>query len=200
MLILVFTLGVVQSLRTYWRARRTVREQIDRPRPSRDEIQALARSLDRPLPFILILVPARDESAVIHNTLGRLAQLDYPPDRYAVVVITDARERLGGADPTTYDVANAVAKMWITDREKSPVHVIEVPESYSGRFGDPAPTFARSTKGRALNYALEYIRHHPRLSRADMLGILDADGRMHPEVLREVAYLVLARGERLMQG
>ena len=199
-LIALFSVSIVQSLRTAWRVRRTLREQINGPRPTWAALHALTRTLDRPLPYILILVPARDESAVIHNTLGRLAELDYPPDRYAVVVIADARERQGRTGPTTYDVANQVAQSWCHDREKSPVHVIEVPESYGGRFADPTPTFARSTKGRALNYALEHVRQHPQLSQADMLGVLDADGRLHVEVLREVAYLALARGERLMQG
>jgi hypothetical protein len=200
LLALVFTAGVVQSLRTYCFARRTLREQITRRRPTREEVEALARRLDCRLPFILILVPARDESAVIYNTLCHLAQLDYPAEQYAIVVIADGRERQGAGGRTTFDVAADVARRWRDERGKTSVHVIEVPDGYSGRFGDPALTHARSTKSRALNYALEYICRHSQLSRSDMLGVLDADGRLHPEVLREVAYLLLARGERLLQG
>lgn len=200
LLMAFFSVGVACSLRTYWCALRTLREQIDRRRPTREEVQVLACRLERPLPFILILVPARDESAVIHNTLCHLARLDYPPDRFSVLVIADARERKPADEPTTFAVAANIARLWRDDRGKCSVQAIEVAEGYSGRFGDPALTFARSTKSRALNYALEYVCRDPQLSGAEVLGVLDADGRLHPEVLREVAYLVLARGERLMQG
>ena len=105
LLILFFTLGVIQALRTFWFAHRTLRRQIDRQRPTLPEIRSLARQRDRPLPFILIFVPARNESAVIHNTLIRLAQLDYPRNRYAVVVIADARE--GRLRPRYQGVAGA---------------------------------------------------------------------------------------------
>ncbi len=37
----------------------------------------------------LVLVPAHDEEAVIADTLGSLNRLDYPPDRFEVVVIAD---------------------------------------------------------------------------------------------------------------
>ena len=47
--------------------------QINAPKPTLTEVAALAGKLGRALPFIAILVPARDEAAVIHNTLARLA-------------------------------------------------------------------------------------------------------------------------------
>jgi cellulose synthase/poly-beta-1,6-N-acetylglucosamine synthase-like glycosyltransferase len=199
-LIVLFILGLLQSVRTYVLARRTIRRQIDAPKPSLDQINTLAQARGRTLPLIVIMVPARDESAVIHNTLQRLGELDYPRDRFAVVVITDARERGSGDAPTTKAIAEQIAARWKAKSEAPFVHVVDVPEWYSGRFGDASRTHARSTKGRALNYALEYIGRDEQLSTADMLGVLDADGRMHRHALREVAHLVLARGERLVQG
>jgi len=199
-LIVLFILGLVQSARTYFLARRMIRHQIDAPKPSLDQIQTLARAQGRALPLIVIMVPARDESAVIHNTLQRLGELDYPRDRFAVVVITDARERPSRNGLITKAIAEQIAARWNATLEAPFVHVVDVPECYSGRFGDASPTCARSTKGRALNYALQYIQQDARLSTADMLGVLDADGRMHRHALREVAHLVLAKNERLVQG
>jgi len=49
LLMVFFTLGVLQSLRTCRRARRTLREQIDGPRPTWGAIRALTVKLDRPL-------------------------------------------------------------------------------------------------------------------------------------------------------
>lgn len=199
-LIILFVLGFLQSLWTYRQARRTLRRQIDGPKPSLDSVQALAEARGRELPRIVILVPARDEAAVIHNTLQRLSELDYPRDRFAVIVITDAREARDDGHPTTREIAQGIATCWNAGLPAPFVHVVDVPEWYSGRFGNAERTFARSTKGRALNYALEYLEADPRLRTCDMLGVLDADGRMHRHALREVAHLVLARGERLVQG
>ncbi len=200
LLIALFLLGMIQSGYTCWLARRTIRTQIDAPKPTLTEVTDLAAGQGRPLPFIAILVPARDEAAVIHNTLARLSQLDYPRDRYAVVVIVDAREQPADGGATTRQIAEAVGRTWRQGLDQPLLRVLEVPDAYGGKFGDPRPTHARSTKGRALNYALEHVREDAHLSRADMLGLLDADGRLHPAVLREVAWKVLSTGSRLLQG
>ena len=200
MLIVTFSLGVVQSVHTYLRARRTIREQIDRPRPTLEQVRAIADELGRPLPFVLILVPARNEAAVITNTVNRLANVDYPRQRYAVMVITDERELHDDVPETTYDIATGMAEKLNEENADPFLHVVEVPEWYGGHFGDDRKTYAKSTKGRALNYALQQVRDDPRLSQTDVIGVLDADGRLHSEVLREVAQQVLVHGERLMQG
>lgn len=199
-LIGLFALGVIQSINTYLRARWTLCKQIDQPRPALDVISAMADKLGRPLPFILILVPARNESAVITNTINRLARLDYPHDRYAVMVITDERELHDDVPETTRAIAAQMAEGLNTDPDRPFLYVVDVPEWYGGHFGDDRKTYAKSTKGRALNYALQQVRDDSRLAQTDMIGVLDADGRLHTEVLREVAYQVLANGERLMQG
>ncbi|MEI7900217.1 MAG: glycosyltransferase family 2 protein [bacterium] len=200
LLIVLFLLGFVQSALTCWRARRTLRTQINAPKPTLAEVELLAAKQGVPLPFIAILVPARDEAAVIRNTLARLSQLDYPRDRYAAVIIVDAREQPAAGVPTTRQIAEEVGRTWRQGAEQPILRVLEVPDAYGGRFGDPQPTYTRSTKGRALNYALEQVRDDAQLSQADLLGVLDADGRLHMAVLREVAWKVLTTGCRLLQG
>lgn len=199
-LIVFFIFGVVHSVRVYLRARYTIRHQIDAPKPTFGQVLELARQDGKEVPFVLILVPARDESMVIANTINRLAQLDYPTERYAVVVITDEREQSENGALTTKDIATAWADEINSDLAVPWLYVVEVPEWYSGQFGSIAKRYSRSTKGRALNYALQVLRDDLRLSQADMLGVLDADGRMHQETLREVAFKRLRDGAQALQG
>ncbi len=44
------------------------------------------------LPFFSVLVPARNEADVIERTIDHMAQLDYPPDRFEVIIATDEKE------------------------------------------------------------------------------------------------------------
>lgn len=71
--------------RTYWRTR---------PRLHLDQVLQLALSKGRDVPFFSILVPARNEAEVIEKTMEHLASLEYPKDRYEVVIITDEKEDL----------------------------------------------------------------------------------------------------------
>ncbi|MFO7172367.1 MAG: glycosyltransferase family 2 protein [Bacillota bacterium] len=70
--------------RHYWRRR---------PRLTVAQVEAQARALGRPLPFFSILIPARNEAEVIEGTVDHMAALDYPPDRYEIVVVTDEKEQ-----------------------------------------------------------------------------------------------------------
>ena len=181
-------------------ARRTLRREINEPKPSIEILREIARDQHRDLPFVTMFIPARNEAAVISNTIQRMASLDYPKDRYAVVVITDERERMNPEGETTIEIAVPLAKRINEKFGISLVRVIEVPEWHSGVFENKQRTSARSTKGRALNYALEWVREESTLAKSDMIGVLDADGRPHREVLREVAYRVMKEGASVLQG
>jgi cellulose synthase/poly-beta-1,6-N-acetylglucosamine synthase-like glycosyltransferase len=197
---LFFCAGTIKALTMYVRAQKTIRNHIDAKRPSLEDVEKLAVSKGRAIPFILIAVPARDETAVIANTIRRLARLRYPTHRYAAVIITDKREKREGKQPTTHEMATRMARRLNSGLTDPWLYIVEVPEWYSGRFGSDAQTFARSTKGRALNYALQFLQHDKRLSQADMLSILDADGRLHPDVLIEVAHQRLLHEAKVLQG
>lgn len=62
-----------------------------RPRLSREILIQQYGEAEK-LPFISIFVPARDEVDVIHRTIDHLAALDYPGERYEVIVVTDEKE------------------------------------------------------------------------------------------------------------
>jgi len=73
------------SDRKYWNTRLTLR--------SRD-LRDTARVLGRKMPFISIMVPARNESMVIENTVEHLLRLNYPPESFEIVVISDEKEAI----------------------------------------------------------------------------------------------------------
>lgn len=58
------------------------------------DLHYISNHQQQPLPKISILIPARDESSVIAQTIENLLKLDYPKDLFEIVVITDEREEL----------------------------------------------------------------------------------------------------------
>ena len=54
----------------------------------------VAKHKGLPLPFISILIPAKDEAQVIESTLQNILKLDYPKDSFEVIVITDEKEEI----------------------------------------------------------------------------------------------------------
>ncbi len=71
------------SEKTYWRRK---------PRLTLAQVQQLARDTDQELPYLTVMVPARNEADVIEQTIKHMTQLNYPPDRYEVVIVTDQKE------------------------------------------------------------------------------------------------------------
>ena len=84
----------------YWRRR---------PKLSISRIVELGESVGRELPYFSLLVPARNEATVIERTIDHVARLDYPPDRYEVIIITDEKERRAAAADRWAVVAAAAA-------------------------------------------------------------------------------------------
>jgi cellulose synthase/poly-beta-1,6-N-acetylglucosamine synthase-like glycosyltransferase len=73
------------SDKKYWNRRLTLKQ---------SDLKETARALGRDVPFMSVMVPARNESLVIENTVRHLTRLDYPADRFEVVVVTDEKEIL----------------------------------------------------------------------------------------------------------
>ena len=85
---LLFTRFLVWKLysdRKYWNRRPTLKPAY---------IEETAVTLGRPVPYVSIMVPARNESVVIENTVNHLLSLEYPSGSYEVVVVTDEKEAL----------------------------------------------------------------------------------------------------------
>ena len=175
-------------------------KRIKNYRSDLNDVKALAREYRVELPNIAIMVPARNEGYVIENTIRRLAAMDYPKEHYRVYIIVDERELDDNVEVTTKAVADRLADKIFRETGIKFVNVIEVPIWFSGQFGNMAYTDKRSTKGRALNFALEHMKESSEWDHMDMLGILDADGRLDKHVLKEVAYRRIKFKSKLLQG
>lgn len=129
---------------------------LSRPRP--------ARVPDGPLPFISVVVPAKNEEAVIEATVRSLCAMDYAEDgdrRFEVMVVDD--RSTDGTAPILKKLA----------RERA-ITVVHTPE---GSFG----------KAAALNLGIAR-------SRADIIAVFDADARVGPDFLQRMVPLLAEPG------
>ncbi len=194
-----FILGTLFYTRNILRIRKYFKHLNIKPL-STNKLKQIARSKHKRLPRIGIMVPARNEGLVIGNNIRRLASLDYPKNLYEVFIIPDERELDDDVEITTQEVTQQVGDEMNKKYGREFIHQIEVPKWFSGQFGSTEKTFERSTKGRALNYTLQVIVNHPDWKDIDFIGVVDADGRLHKDVLKEVAYKWIKYGSKLLQG
>jgi cellulose synthase/poly-beta-1,6-N-acetylglucosamine synthase-like glycosyltransferase len=167
-----------------------------RPQLSVQGLGAEFSRRDQPLPFITVFVPAREEAMVIAETLEHLATVQYPSDRYEVVVVTDAREDGSNGQPTTQQVISQVQVRFDLRSGMPKIVHCEVPIDFDGRLGGKHLGVAvPSTKGRALNYAVAFAS-----PQAEIYGFYDAESRPDTAVLLHVANRQLKPGHLLMQG
>jgi cellulose synthase/poly-beta-1,6-N-acetylglucosamine synthase-like glycosyltransferase len=78
--------------RRFWRRRPTL---------SIEGLAQTAQTVGRSLPRFAIVIPAREEAAVIERTVEQMLGLTYPAERFEVVVVTDAKERRSAAQRQT---------------------------------------------------------------------------------------------------
>ncbi|MCL5676375.1 MAG: glycosyltransferase [Firmicutes bacterium] len=63
-----------------------------RPKLSLARLTTQAAEAGRELPYISVLVPARNEADVIERTVDHLSRLQYPKSRYEILVVSDEKE------------------------------------------------------------------------------------------------------------
>lgn len=94
----------------------------------------------------LIIYPAYREDAVIRQSVATFLQQDYPTDRYRLVVVSDHMQ--------------AETNEWLAQQ---PLTLLQ-------------PTFEKSSKAKALQFAIDYVESHlQRSSTFTHVVILDAD-------------------------
>ncbi|APC09037.1 glycosyltransferase family 2 protein [Neomoorella thermoacetica] len=167
-----------------------------------EKVKALAAAKGLDIPFFTIMVPARNESEVIANTIEHLASLNYPNDRYEILVITDEKEALARAEgqgegPTTMEVVEAKIREFAARPGMPQLKHCTVPYDFDGRFrGSRRGHSIPSTKGRALNYGLEFVD-----PRTTICGFYDAESHPEADVLLYIAWSWLHDPrERIWQG
>jgi cellulose synthase/poly-beta-1,6-N-acetylglucosamine synthase-like glycosyltransferase len=114
----------------------------------------LSPASDEELPAVSAMIPARNEALVIEKTVRALLAMDYPRDKFEVIVISDHSN-----DGTTGIVERLA-------REDSRVRCLSWPARDRG-----------SGKPRALNEGLKLCRH-------PVIAIYDGDNNPRPESLR----------------
>ncbi|MBC3839449.1 glycosyltransferase [Streptacidiphilus sp. 4-A2] len=117
--------------------------------------------------YIYLLVPALREQRVIERTLAHLRSLDYPADRFEIIVAVDHKET---GERTTAQVVEEYAKH---HPDGAPVSVV----SHRG------PGQRRSLQ---LNAALDRIRERVEERRPEsriLVGVYDADSRPEAQTL-----------------
>jgi 1,2-diacylglycerol 3-beta-glucosyltransferase len=125
---------------------------------------------DGPTPSIAIIIPAHDEELVIRGTLESLTSLDYEP--YCILVLNDGSTDETGARARTFEHTGRV------------------------RVIDRPPEVAAQGKGAVLNHAYRLLqelldRGDPLVAGFDpndvVVGVVDADGHLEPDALKEIA-------------
>ena len=192
----IFFIGFLQSCYRAYLSKKTLRSLA--PSASLDEIRSVLEHYGRDLVRFAIFIPARGESRVISNTLNHLSEMRYDFRFLTIYVITDSREEFDEDCLLTADVARHAADRLNTKHGLKFIQVLSIPDSYDGQKILGQPSSLASSKGRALNYALDFLRSSE--SRVDLIGILDADGRLHHDVLIEAARRFVLDGVSVLQG
>jgi cellulose synthase/poly-beta-1,6-N-acetylglucosamine synthase-like glycosyltransferase len=111
---------------------------------------------DGPLPFVSVIIPARDEANVLERTMESMQLVDYPRDRLEFIYVHEA---------TSSDGTGDIIRRWAA---RDP------------RYIDlQRPAVHRPGKAAAFNDAL-------RQARGDVVLGLDADQSLRPDALRRV--------------
>ena len=129
-------------------------------RSAKEKAQVDGMSFD--YPTVSILIPAHNEEIVIAATIESMLALEYPRDRYEVIVIND-----GSTDRTKEIIENYAGS-------DARVKLYDVPKGQGGK-----------GKSRALNLGVK-------IARSEVIAIYDADNTPQPDALRYlVAQLLL---------
>jgi 1,2-diacylglycerol 3-beta-glucosyltransferase len=133
-------------------------------------------AINRRGPFIVLVIPAHNEEAVIGQTLTTLNALDYP-DRLVLVM-----------DDGSTDATAAVALHWKTINLFTASGWVDVVRRDSG--------IAGQGKGAVLNHAFALVcrmvangdrRLQGRSADEVVIGVMDADGQLESDALKKVA-------------
>ena len=117
----------------------------------------------------LVIFPAYREDAVIRQSVATFLQQDYPADRYRLVVVSDHMQ--------------AETNEWLAQQ---PLTLLE-------------PTFEKSSKAKALQFAIDYVESDPHRATAfTHVVILDADNVVASDFLHRLNK-VCAQGYRAIQ-
>ena len=137
------------------------------------------------LPYITLVVPARSESRVIGATINHLMELNYPRDRYEILIVLDDKELADRPlEETTHRMVELKQRFFNQLYQRPIIRSVSVPLNFNGDYpGRLLKNKVASSKPRALNWALRFIP-----ANCDVVGFYDADSRPDKDVLRYISY------------
>ncbi len=156
---------------------------------SSEQLSDLVKSTGGSFPMFSIIVPARNEIDVVKNTIINLTKLNYPTDRFEIVVVTDEKEKLQATEGEVITKQIVDKTILQLAEEKNPVKIIcmDVPYDFDGEFqGKLTGREIKSTKGRALNYVFTEMHSHFD-SNTDFFAFFDTDDHPDKNCLLEIA-------------
>ena len=135
--------------------------------------QQRSRPTEDVLPFVSVIVPARDEEEHIGACLDAIFAGDYPPDRFEVIVADDLSEdRTAHVVRRTMERVNALTLAGFDDEAESPrLRLVQITENADR---------ARAHKKRAIEQAIGEAR-------GDIILTTDADCVVPPRWIRTLA-------------
>ncbi|MEN3013908.1 MAG: glycosyltransferase family 2 protein [Endomicrobiia bacterium] len=155
-----------------------------------DKLKNLASILNKALPHITIIIPAKDEQEIIGTTIDRFISLNYPKEKLNIIIILDDKELLTKPfDQTTHFIVQLKQKYYNDLYKREIISYVSIPIGYDGEYkGKILSTPTNSTKPRALNWGLNFIPNF-----TDIVGFYDADAAPEKDVLLYVAYKYLTK-------
>jgi len=152
-----------------------------------EELEVLVKEKKQKYPKFSIIVPARNEADVVQKTLNKLIQLNYPKNRFEIVVITDEKETLQNINKeiTTQEVVQKTVEN--LKNQEVVIYHLDVPNNFDGMLhGKMLDREVKSTKGRALNYAFTHMFEHFN-TETDFFAFFDTDDHPDKNCLIEIA-------------
>ncbi|MCX7910779.1 MAG: glycosyltransferase family 2 protein [Endomicrobia bacterium] len=165
-----------------------------------EKLENIASTLNKELPVITILIPAKNERDIIGTTIDRFLSLNYPKEKLNLLIILDEKEVLTTPfEETTHYVVYQKQNHYNKLYGREIIIVTSVPVGFDGEYkGKILPTPVKSTKPRALNWGLNFIP-----SSTQILGFYDADAFPERDTLLYVAYKYITKSSNsnlLLQG
>ncbi len=163
-------------------------------------LENLAKLKNRELPFITIIIPAKEETEIIDSTVDKFLSLIYPKEKLCILFVCDEKELLTRPyeETTQYKIEkkqNYYNRIYNTEIIK----LTSVPAKFDGNYnGIMLNTPVKSTKPRALNWGLKFVP-----PQTEIIGFYDADSHPDKETLLYVAYKFLTKQQDeflLLQG
>ncbi len=183
--------GIVSYL-LYWRKKNKLNLSLD-------NIIKLSESQNLDLPKITIIIPAQKEARVIGNTIDAFVRINYPKNKYAILLVLDDKEfDEFPKEQTTHYFVEEKRKIYNHAFNLDFISYTSVPKNFDGKLnGKILETEVVSSKPRALNWGLKFVPKDTQI-----LGFYDADSSPEVDTLLYVAYKYLTQPEQkiLLQG